>query len=258
MSDKIQFNKISTTIGELVINNPKKRNALDAQMWAELPEILQKAQKDKDLKVLIVRGQGDHFASGADISEFGTHYATPESSEKISTHIEGAMSALANFPLPTLAMIRGACVGGGCGLSLCCDIRFADKSSKFAITPAKLGLVYPYEDVQRLIETVGLSNAMDMLFSARILDAKAAKKMGLINYRVKAEKLEERIMAYAEQISRLSSGSNKVIKQMCKAYQMGQFGNSDETIGWFLSRFTSKDFTEGYTAFLEKRKPDFT
>ena len=245
-------------IGELVINNPKKRNALDAQMWADLPEILNKAQDDKNLKVLIVRGQGDHFAAGADISEFGSLYATPDSSRKISTHIENAMDALANFPLPTLAMIRGACVGGGCALALCCDIRFGDDSAKFAITPAKLGLVYPYEDVQRLIETVGMANAKDMLFSARILNAKAAKKMGLINFRAKPETLESRIIDYAQQISQLSTGSNKVSKQMSARYQKGQFGNSEETINLFLSRFASEDFTKGYTAFLEKRKPDFS
>jgi len=103
------------------------------------------------------------------------------------------MSALANFPLPTLAMIRGACVGGGCGLALCCDIRFADNTSKYAITPAKLGLVYPFSDVQRLIETVGIPNAKDILLSARLIQAKSARKIGLINQLFKVDNLEAKI-----------------------------------------------------------------
>jgi len=257
MSDTLQFTMLTDAIGELVINQPKKRNALSAAMWARLPVLLQDAAAKDGLKVLILRGAGDHFASGADISEFDTLYATEESSAKISHDIAAGMKALADFPLPTIANIRGACVGGGCGLALCCDIRFADNTSKFAITPAKLGLVYPFEDVQRLIETVGLANAKDILLSARLIPAKDAKKMGLVNFRLKSDELDDAVITYANAIAALSTHSTQITKKMFAAYSAGQFGDTQESKAWFLDGFSSDDFKEGYTAFLEKRKPNF-
>ena len=257
MNDTLQFNMLTKTIGEIVINQPEKRNALNADMWARLPIILEQAKNKDELKVLVVRGAGEHFASGADISEFATLYATEDSSAKISKDIAAGMNALANFPLPTIAKIRGACVGGGCGLALCCDIRFADNTSKFAITPAKLGLVYPFDDVQRLIKTVGLPNAKDILFSARLITAKTAKKMGLINFRHKPDDLDSAVTAYVEKIAGLSTQSAQITKKMFAAHSSGQFNDSAKTMKWFLEGFSSDDFKEGYTAFLEKRRPKF-
>ncbi len=257
MSDTLQFNLLPDGVGELVINQPAKRNALSAEMWARLPDVLKKAEQSEGVKVLIVRGAGGHFASGADISEFQTLYATAESSARISQHISTGMKALAEFRFPTIASIRGACVGGGCGLALCCDIRFADNTSKFAITPAKLGLVYPYDDVLRLIEIVGLANAKDILLSARLIKSKNAKKMGLINFCHKPDELEEAVLDYAKNIAKLSSQSAQITKKMFAAQSQGQFSESQETQQWFLDGFASQDFKEGYTAFLEKRTPQF-
>lgn len=257
MTENLIFEHITPAIGRLTISQPKRRNAMNAAMWAALPDILGTIAEDNALKALIVTGAGDHFAAGADISEFKTLYATPDSAAKISADIGAAMNALADFPLPTLAMIRGACVGGGCGLALCCDIRFADNSAKFAITPAKLGLVYPFADVARLIETTGLANAKDILLSARLIKAKAAKRMGLINFRCKPDELETGVMDYASGLEGLSRQSNIVMKDMFKAYQTGQRGDTAQTKDWFLSGFSSDDFQEGYLAFLDKRRPKF-
>lgn len=257
LTDKLILKQLENGIYELIISQPAKRNAVSAQMWADLPAILQDAAQRPDLKVLIVRGDGDHFASGADISEFETLYATKETSKKISEDIAAGFAALARFPLPTIAKIRGACVGGGCGLALCCDIRFADNTSKFAITPARLGLVYPYSDIKRLIETIGIPNAKDMLLSARLIKAKRAEKMGLVNKLYKTDELENNVLSYARGVAALSSQSTIITKKMFAAYQNGQSQESNETIDWFLGGFSSKDFKEGYTAFLEKRKAEF-
>jgi len=258
MTKNLKFNMLTPAIGELVLSQPARRNALNAAMWAHLPVILEKAAKTKGLRVLIVRGEGEHFASGADISEFGTLYSTPESSKKISDDIAAGFKALAEFPNPTIAMIRGACVGGGCGLALCCDIRFADNTSKYAITPAKLGLVYPFSDVQRLIETVGIPNAKDILLSARLIQAKSARKIGLINQLFKVDNLEAKILEYAQGLAALSPESLRITKKMFDAYQAGQAGETKDSMDWFLSGFSSADFKEGYKAFLKKRKPDFS
>ncbi len=256
-TENLKLSLIEDHIGELIISQPARRNAVNAQMWADLPKVLDEAASLKGIKVLIVRGDGDHFASGADISEFETLYETRESSKKISEDISAGMKALAEFPLPTIALIRGACVGGGCGLALCCDLRFADNTSRFAITPAKLGLVYPFADVQRLIETVGIPNAKDILFSARLIKAKRAEKMGLINKLYKPDDLEQEVLDYARNLTALSTQSANITKQMFAAYQNGQTGENAQTTDWFLDGFVSDDFMEGYKAFLAKRKPEF-
>ncbi len=257
MTDNLKFSMLTPHIGQLVLSQPARRNALNAAMWASLPGVLKQAQDMPGIKTLIVRGDGDHFASGADISEFETLYATRDSAKAISDDIATGFKALAEFPLPTIALIRGACVGGGCGLALCCDIRLADNTAIFAITPAKLGLVYPFSDVQRLIETVGMPNAKDILFSARRIKAKRAERMGLINKLFKPDDLEDDVMAYAENLSALSTQSAIITKKMFAAYQHGQTGESAKSLEWFLDGFVSDDFKEGYKAFLEKRKPNF-
>ena len=244
-------------IARLTLSQPKRRNALTAAMWQAIPDLLKELVKDKSLRVLIVTGNGDHFAAGADISEFETLYATAESSAKISANIQHACEALSAVPVPTIAMIRGACVGGGCGISLCCDLRFADSTAKFGITPAKLGLVYPFGDISRLIDAVGVANASDILLSARIMGASEADKMGLVHRVVDVDALEEVVLGYAAGVSALSPESLRVTKSMISAYRNGQRQDTKRTREQFAAGFTSKDFSEGFRAFLEKRKPNF-
>ena len=256
-NDAIQFHMTNREIGQITLNQPAKRNALTAQMWDDLTVAVAAAASEDDLKVLIITGEGEHFAAGADISEFSTLYATPETSAVISQKISTALDAIANFPRPTIAKIRGACVGGGAGIALSCDLRFADSTSKFAITPGKLGLVYPFSDVCRLVQTVGQSAAKDILFSARLIQAEEAKSMGLIDRLVDQDALEQLVHDYALSICGTSASSAKTTKQMFMAIADGQRAETETTQKWFLDAFSSDDFKEGYTAFLEKRKARF-
>lgn len=244
-------------IARLTLSQPARRNALNAAMWAAIPNIMTELAVDETIRALIITGDGDHFAAGADISEFGALYSTSESAAKISADIQNAFRAIAAFPMPTIAMIRGACVGGGCGLALCCDLRFADATAKFAITPAKLGLVYPFGDITRLIDAVGVANANDILLSARVIKAKPARKMGLVHRVTGVDALEAEVLAYVENITALSPESLRVTKSMITAYRNGQRVDTPETDAQFLAGFSSKDFGEGFRAFLEKRKPRF-
>ncbi len=257
MTSNIIFQMLTPEIGSITLNQIPKRNALSAQMWLDLKNAIEEAAQTYALKVLIVTGAGDHFAAGADISEFETLYATPKTSADISMRISTAMDALASFPKPTIAKIRGACVGGGCGISLACDIRIADETSKFAITPGKLGLVYPFADITRLIQAVGVSDAKDILFSARLLKAEEAKTIGLINRLVASDDLDKVVTDYAHSICQTSKQSNLMTKQMFLAYEAGQRLDTKETQALFLDGFASDDFKEGYSAFLDKRKPNF-
>lgn len=255
------MDNLKTRIGEdgiarLTLSQPARRNALTAAMWEAIPDLLTELEHQKP-RVLIIQGDGDHFAAGADISEFETLYATAESAAKISADIQAAFDALAAFPMPTIAAIRGACVGGGAGMALCCDIRIADSTAKFAITPAKLGLVYPFGDIARLIDAVGVANAKDILLSARIIKAKPARKMGLVHQVHSVDELDNEVMAYAQGLTKLSPESLRVTKSMISAYQGGQRVDSDETRAQFLAGFSSDDFGEGFRAFLEKRRPEF-
>ncbi|WP_417483941.1 enoyl-CoA hydratase/isomerase family protein [Maricaulis salignorans] len=243
-------------VAELVLDRPHTRNAFTQAMWAALPGLLETAARD--CRVLIVRGAGNAFASGADISEFAEVYATPERAGIYSHQIAAALDALAAFPHPTIAMIRGACVGGGCALALACDLRFADESARFAITPAKMGLIYPFNDTKRLVDAVGAAMAKDMLFSARTLDAAEALACGLASRVTSPSGLDRLVSEYVDQLLDMSPHSAEFTKQMIARVLAGQNQDSDATKALFAGAFSHADFNEGYRAFLEKRKPDFS
>lgn len=241
----------------LVLNRPDKRNALNEAMWRTIPELLAEAEADPAIKVLVVHGKGGAFAAGADISEFEEVYATPERAEAYSKAISLALDTLAAFPKPTLASIEGACVGGGCAIALACDIRFAAQGAKFGITPAKLGLVYPFNDMRRLVQTVGASAAKDLLFTGRLIDAESAMQIGLINRLHPAGVLTHAVEEEVAQLARASSHTAAITKEMIARIEAGQTEECDHTRQLFLNAFSGAHFAEGYRAFIEKRAPQF-
>ena len=241
----------------LVLNKPAKKNALSEAMWRAIPRLLSEAESDPGVRLLVVRGEGGAFAAGADISEFEEVYSTPERAAEYSRAIAAALDGLAAFPRPTLAAIEGACVGGGCGIALACDLRFAAQGSKFGITPGKLGLVYTLNDTKRLIDAVGASAAKDILFTGRILTADEARDLGLADRLIPEYALMDEVAAFAEQVSATSAASARITKQIIARIQAGQAEDDAETRKLFLDAFQGADFQEGYRAFLAKRKPDF-
>jgi enoyl-CoA hydratase/carnithine racemase len=247
----------SGEIGELVLDRPAKRNALTRAMWKAIPTLLGNAASDPALRVLIVRGEGGAFAAGADIGEFEDVYATKESADAFSGEVANALNAIASFPLPTIARIEGACIGAGCGIALACDLRYCGPDAKFGITPAKLGLLYPLNDTQRLVDAVGLAVARDILFSARHLDAAEAVSVGLVNACYPAEDLDVKTRDMARLIGSRSADSLKGLKTILGLIASGISADTEETRAQFRAAFDSDDFAEGYRAFLEKRSPDF-
>jgi enoyl-CoA hydratase/carnithine racemase len=146
-------------VATLVLNRPTRRNAVTHAMWEALPPLLAGLAADPDVALLVLRGAGEHFCGGADIGEFAESYADEAAAARSNAAIRAGVEALAAFPKPALALIRGACVGGGVSLALACDLRIAGGEARFAITPAKLGLTYNLGDTARLVRAVGVSRA---------------------------------------------------------------------------------------------------
>ena len=244
-------------VSQLVLNRPERRNALTRAMWQALPRLLSEAAARPDLRVLIVRGAGGAFASGADIGEFEDVYATPQSADAFSREVAEALDALAAFPMPVIARIDGACIGAGCGIALACDLRFCTPQSKFGITPAKLGLLYPLNDTRRLVDAVGQQAARDMLFSARHLDGREAAAAGLVSACMEAADMDALIDERVQQIASRSAASLRGLKHILNLIADGTVSDTAETRALFRSAFDGADFAEGYRAFLEKRAPEF-
>jgi enoyl-CoA hydratase/carnithine racemase len=251
------FLDVSGVTAQLVLNKPKKRNALSEAMWRAIPGLLDQAEADPAVRLLVVRGAGGAFAAGADISEFEAVYATPERAVEYSKAIAAALDQLAAFAKPTLAAIDGACVGGGCAIALACDLRFAADGSKFGITPAKMGLAYPLNDTRRLIDAVGVSAAKNILFTGRLMHSEEALRIGLIDRLVERGGLDDAVEVFADQIGQASPRTARVTKAIITRIAAGQSEDDDTTRAMFLNAFQSADFQEGYRAFLEKRAPDF-
>jgi len=257
MSGHIKSGFHSKHVAWIEFSNPGKRNALSLNMWKSLPAKLDALSKNADLRVLIVSGAGEHFSSGGDISEFETVFKTWESSVDFSDAIDSAFEKLVHFRAPTIAKIRGGAVGGGCGLALACDVRIADETAFFAITPAKLGIVYPFPEISRLATTVGIPMAKDMLFSARKIKIDEALRIGLANQLFLASELDAEVLGYAQTLASHSPHSLQVTKEVIEHIEAGGIEPSDAITQKIADAFQSDDFKKGYKAFLEKRKPEF-
>ena len=247
------------SIGELILNKPTKRNALSVDMWQAIPELMRIAAEETDINVVIIHG-GDAgaFASGADISEFETIYATPESAERSGDTIEAALSAIETCAKPVIAAIDGACFGGGVSMAMAADLRVGARSATFGVTPGRLGLVYPAGDTRRLLAAIGPGPTKDILFTGRAFDAEEAFEISLLDRLVEPGEALAAAHAFASDISAISQWSVRATKRMIRGMQNGGREEDAAPRQLFLDGFANEDFQEGYRAFLEKRPANFT
>jgi enoyl-CoA hydratase len=246
-------------IGWITFNNPERRNAVSVAMWQALGEIVRDYCNDDAVRVIVVKGAGDKaFVSGADISEFEQKRSSPETTKAYNQISGAANDELRRAGKPTIAMIRGYCIGGGVSVALSCDLRIASDGAKFGVPAAKLGLGYDASGVRRLIDVVGPSFAKEIFFTARQFAADEALAMGLINRVVPDARLEEYVREYAHSIAAnapLTVASIKII--------VAELGKDESARDMALCRqvvercFASEDYVEGRTAFMAKRKPAF-
>lgn len=244
-------------IAHLLIDRPEKRNAFTQEMWELFPDLLADAMADEAIRVLTVHASAKDsaFCAGADIGEFGTGSTDPVWRAKNQAAIGKVQHDLAQAPKPTIAVIDGDCIGGGCGIALACDIRIAGSAARFGITPAKLGLVYPLHDTKLLVDAVGPSQAKRILFTGQILPAEEALRIGLIT--VLSDDPYEEATAMAKVIASVSSHSQRMSKQVIQRIGEGQADDDEASRALFNAAFDGDDFKEGVSAFLEKRKPEF-
>jgi enoyl-CoA hydratase/carnithine racemase len=190
MTDKILSRK-DGAVGHLVFNNPERHNAVSLDMWAAAEAVVADFRADDAIRVMVVSGVGGKaFVSGADISRFEKDRATEEAIERYGKLVGRAYTAFYEFPKPTIAMIRGYCIGGGMALAMCCNMRIATETSKFGIPAAKLGLGYGFKGIKRLVDVVGPSFAKEIFYTARQFSAAEAAAMGLVNHVVADSALE--------------------------------------------------------------------
>ncbi len=258
ITDKLIARK-DGAIGWVIFNNPQKRNAMSMDMTRAMGEALDDYARDPAIRVVILKGAGDKaFVSGADISEFKDKRSTAEAMELYNAASNRAAKSLRECPKPTIAMIRGYCMGGGMGTAVACDLRIASDDSRFGVPAAKLGVGYRYERLKQLEALVGPSFTMEIFYTGRQFSAQEALTMGLINRMLPAADLEKYVLDYASTIAGNApltiAAVKKSVIEMGKDESKRDMSTCDKMVD---ACFASKDYAEGRDAFMEKRKPVF-
>jgi enoyl-CoA hydratase/carnithine racemase len=251
---------VSEGVGVITFNNPRKHNAMSLDMWEGLGHALVELRDDPDVRVVIMTGAGNKaFVSGADISQFEKTRHNAEASEEYSKRSAAQRALLADYPKPTIACIRGFCLGGGMQVAMLADIRIAAENSQFGIPAAKLGIAYGYDGLKHLVSLVGPSWARLLMYTGMRIDAAEAVRIGLVD-RVLPD---ADLWSATNEIARAISGNAPLAIQAAKITIAQVLNDADKrdmnaikAIG--VACMDSDDFREGRRAFMEKRKPRFT
>jgi enoyl-CoA hydratase len=246
-------------IGRIIFNNPARHNAVSLDMWQALGQIMADFESDDAIRVIVLSGAGGKaFVSGADISEFKERRATAEAAEAYAKTSESARLALQETLKPTIAMIRGYCIGGGMATALACDIRIAAEGSKFGIPAAKLGLGYAYDGIKKLVDIAGPAYAREIFFTGRQFTGEEALRMGVINQLVPDAELETYVENYCKTIAGNAPLTVRAAKQIVREALKDESKRDMALCKRLVEEcFASEDYTEGRTAFMEKRRPVF-
>ncbi|MGC4754814.1 enoyl-CoA hydratase/isomerase family protein [Micromonospora trifolii] len=247
MSDAELTVEVTGPVATVVISNPARRNAMTAAMWRQLPELLDRLEPDPDVRALVLTGAGDAFCAGADLGDLAELLDAGDASIAVA-----AEERLVRFAKPTIAAIRGACVGGGAQLAVACDLRIAADDARFGVPPARLGLVYPAPTTRRLARLVGPSAAKLLLFTAELIDAERALRIGLVDEVLPADRLAARVGELTATIAQRSPLSIAAAKEIID-------GRAEAArIAWWHRKVTTTgEAREGVAAIAERRQPRF-
>ena len=247
-------------VGYLIFSNPDRHNAVSLAMWEKAGDTLEAFAGDVEIGVVVVTGAGSKaFVSGADISRFEDERGSESAVKHYGAAVERVYAAVHDFPKPTIAMIRGYCIGGGLGLAVSCDIRIASDTARFAMPAAKLGLGYDLAGTRRFVSVLGPSFTKEMFFTARQFDAEEARVMGLANRTVPDDEIETFTRGYAETIAANApltvAAAKFIVGELLKDESARDLARCTQLVE---RCFNSRDYEEGRRAFMEKRRPDFS
>ncbi len=247
-------------VGYVIFNNPERHNAVSLEMWEATADILKDYAKDDAIRVAVLTGAGGKaFVSGADISRFSEERGTQKAIDHYNATTERTFQSVHEFPKPTIAMIRGFCMGGGLALAINCDIRIASDNSRFALPAAKLGLGYGYSGLKRFVEAVGPAFTKEIFFTARQFEAAEARDMGLVNRVLPDAEVEAYVKNYANIIAANAPFTIAAIKFIVGEALKDESKRDLAACEALVKKcFASRDYEEGRKAFMEKRKPVFT
>jgi enoyl-CoA hydratase len=244
-------------IATVALNNPGKLNALHKAMWERLGAVMDELGRDDDLRCVVLRGAGDKaFAAGADISEFRSERANATQAAGYGELIHHTMQAVARCRHPTLALIQGACIGGGLEIAAMCDLRICGASSRFGVPINRLGLTMGYGELQGLLALVGRAVALEILLEGRVFEAEEAYRKGLVNRVVPDDKVEEEAYAAAR---RIAAGAPLVARWHKQYIDRLTVTAKLDPAEWNegYACFDTEDYRIGVDAFLAKTKPVF-
>lgn len=251
--------KADGPVAEIILNNPGRHNAMTGAMWRGLANTCRTLGDDSAVRVIILHGGPDgHFSAGADMSEFEQTFATETGARQAAIDISNASRAIAACPKPVLAALEGSCMGGALALAGAADLRIGGEGARFALTPAKLGVAYPVEDLRRLSDIVGPAVLRDLYLTARTFGLDEADRLGLISRSTPKGGALEAAHQIAQDMTALSGWSLASGKQMLAKIASGTRLESPDMLDLFIEGFLGEDFEEGYRAFLDKRPPDFS
>ena len=247
-------------IATVTFNRPERRNAVDYRGWLELQRIAQEVEHDTKVRVVVFTGTGDQaFSAGADIKDFEAYRNNSDRAKQYAEALDGALDAVETLPKPTISLIKGFCVGGGCEFSMATDIRVAADNSRFGIPVARLGILVGYREMRRLVNLVGSGNASYILLSGRLIDSGEALRMGLVTGVVPLGKIHEYTYVLAREIAALAPLSHKrhkrILQTVLRNPSLASLTAGEEHLPF--ANFDSQDFSEGQRAFLERRTPEF-
>ena len=253
------LSEVIDRIAWITFNNPARMNAMSQEMWDNSAALLDKYAKDDNVRAIVLRGAGNKaFVAGADISTFGSERASKEAMISYDKSVAGFHSSLNAVAKPTIAQVNGYCIGGGLAIAIGCDIRICSEKSTFGVPAAKLGIGYKAKGIRELERLVGPAFTAEIFYTARQFSAEEARIMGLVNRVVNEVDLESTVGDMIARIARNAPLSIKAVKE-----SLIETGKPERE--WDLSAHeatvrqcqTSADYTEGRTAFMEKRKPNF-
>lgn len=243
-------------VATLTLNRPEKRNALNADLWRGLAAELRGLASRADLRCLVLRGAGGHFAAGADMAEFAELRATPAGAHAYGEIMLAALWALRDFPMPTIARIDGNCLGGGLEIAAMCDLRIAAEDAKFGVPIQKVGITMPYPELAALVELLGRPTMLELLLTGEVFDSAWALQRGLVTRVVPVHEMDHAVVALAARIAAgapISHRNHKKFTRRCLAPQPLSAAEIEEG----YAAVNSADYREGIAAFLAKRPPQF-